>query len=581
MKRSEAPLKALGVVAVTAALTLGAAAPALANTGVIDDPQLRSCINVEMLKRDANTPITSSEVLGITAALDCNARYAGIASFEGLQGAPTQNASFVGVAATDLSPLGDLPKLKGLVFTRPVVAGPNLDLQQLAGAGDTLTRLEILVPGSAPDAADSPLTSITSLDALPGLTTLTVNAAGVRELDGLDALSQLKDVRLGGNALGNAQLAQLAGAPLKNLHLKVNAANDFSWVTPGLSANLTAQRYLSQEEVLVPAGAQSVTVNPSDRALGRAGVPAFLAGGAPDSGELTLSGFVSVQDLTDALQFAEPADPYGTYATYEWSVGSATAVDSVSAFPIVTVSAVDNAGLSAVAGEAVSLAPVTFAYDRQPQREFVPEAYAVTAGALPGGVTLDQATGTLSGAPAAAGTFAFTIAAEDARGNRVAGEYVLTVAPKLSANPPAATVSAAEVSVGDTLTVHGTGFAPGEVVTAAFAPTGSAPVTAQADGQGRVSFAVAVTDAFAAGAHTVTLTGNASGAAAASFNVRVSADGGSTGGDGGVGGTLPETAPSTEGELATTGAEIGFAPVVALTLAAVGAGLVIRSRRRA
>lgn len=219
--------KAVGVGVVATALTFGGGTPALASTGVIDDAQLRSCINTEVLKRDANAPILHGDVLGLTAALNCGSRYAGITSFEGLQGAPTQNVSFVGVAATDLSPLGELPRLKGLMLTRPVVEGSNLDLQQLAGAGDTLMRFELLVPGSAPDAADAPLTSITSLDVLPLLTTLTVNAAGVSELEGLDALSHLKDVRLGGNALGNEQLAQLEGAPLKNLHLKVNAANDF------------------------------------------------------------------------------------------------------------------------------------------------------------------------------------------------------------------------------------------------------------------------------------------------------------------------------------------------------------------
>ena len=584
MKRAKAPMNALGAVAVAAALTLGGAAPALANTGVIEDPQLRSCINTEMLKRDANTPISNAEILGLTAAVNCGPRYAGIETFEGLQGAPTQNASFVGVTATDLSPLAELPKLKGLVFTRPVVAGPNLDLQQLAGAGDTLTKLEILVPGSAPDAADAPLTSITSLDALPLLTTLTVNAAGMRELEGLDALSHLKDVRLGGNALGNAQLAQLAGAPLKNLYLKGNAANDFSWVAPGLAANLTAQRHLSQEEVLVPAGAQAVKANPKDRALGRAGAPAFLAGGAPDQGELVMSGFVSAQDLTDTLWFAEPTDPYDAYASYEWSVSSATAVDSVSAFPIVRVSAIDDAELRAVAGEAVSLAPVTFGYDRQPQRQFDPVAYEITAGALPGGVTLDASTGGLSGAPAAAGTFAFTIAADDALGNRVAGEYVLTVAPAPSTDTPAASVSAGDVSVGDTLTVHGTGFAPGETVIATFAPTGSAPATARADSQGRVSFDVSVTDAFAAGAHTVTLTGDTSGAAVASFNVRAGSAGGGNGGDdGGSGETVPGPESPAGGELATTGADIGMTALVALalTLAAAGVGFVIRSRRRA
>lgn len=68
-----------------------------------------------------------------------------------------------------------------------------------------------------------------------------------------------------------------------------------------------------------------------------------------------------------------------------------------------------------------------------------PYSYAVTAGALPAGLTLSPGTGTLSGTPTSSGTFNFTITVTDSSGG--AGPYSGSHAYSLTVNPPAAPVA--------------------------------------------------------------------------------------------------------------------------------------------
>jgi hypothetical protein len=103
-----------------------------------------------------------------------------------------------------------------------------------------------------------------------------------------------------------------------------------------------------------------------------------------------------------------------------------------------------------------------------------PYTYAVTAGALPAGMTLSSA-GALSGTPTAGGSFNFTITATDSAGTPVTGSqaYTLTVnAPTISVSPTSLPDGTLSVAYSQAITASG-GTAPYTyAITAGALPTG-------------------------------------------------------------------------------------------------------------
>jgi hypothetical protein len=102
-----------------------------------------------------------------------------------------------------------------------------------------------------------------------------------------------------------------------------------------------------------------------------------------------------------------------------------------------------------------------------------PYGYAVTAGSLPVGLTLNTATGALVGTPTAAGTFNFTLSATDANAFTGSRAYTATVgAPTLSLAPATLPNPVVGVAYSQTLSASG-GTAPySHAVTAGSLPTG-------------------------------------------------------------------------------------------------------------
>jgi hypothetical protein len=81
----------------------------------------------------------------------------------------------------------------------------------------------------------------------------------------------------------------------------------------------------------------------------------------------------------------------------------------------------------------------------------VPYAWSLSAGSLPAGITLDPASGVLSGTPTGAGTYDFTVLVTDANGLTATQAVSLVIAPSV-----ALSVSAASVNFGQPVTLTAT-----------------------------------------------------------------------------------------------------------------------------
>lgn len=417
------------------ALMFGAATPAVAATNVIIDPALQACLNTEKFgKREVTTPITAAEVKTVKGALNCNsAPFHGVATLEGLQGADLTTLQFNHSPVPELDIAGSFPRLHTLMLQNVIVGSQDvLDLEPLAAAGDTLTTFGITNAVATRGAEVGALQSIVGFENFPLLHTVTVNASGVEALGGFENLTNLKDVRIGGNFLSNDEIAKAHTDSLTKYVVNINSGNDFSAFTSKNTVSAESQRYLSSEVLLKPADAVSVTAEPADRAIGFGGAPAIKADGSLDTGVLSLDEFIAPADLTGVFTRNAVAAPYEQYAVYAWSLGT-VAPDylSYTAYPVVTVDIVD-ANVGATENEFGSIAAPEFSYDRAGAPAFVPTAYSVTGGNLPDGLTLDPVTGAVSGVPSAHGDFTYTITAVDALGNAVSGDYSLSVEAAVS-----------------------------------------------------------------------------------------------------------------------------------------------------
>lgn len=130
-----------------------------------------------------------------------------------------------------------------------------------------------------------------------------------------------------------------------------------------------------------------------------------------------------------------------------------------------------------------------------------PVTFAVTAGVLPAGLTLNAAAGVITGTPSAPGAYSFTVTATDANGGTSSQTYSGTIAPPVAITTPALPVPEQGQPYNQTVQTNG-GVAP-----FTFAVTGgSLPAGLQLDpatgvisgtltGSGTYSFTVTVTDA--------------------------------------------------------------------------------------
>jgi uncharacterized protein with beta-barrel porin domain len=133
-----------------------------------------------------------------------------------------------------------------------------------------------------------------------------------------------------------------------------------------------------------------------------------------------------------------------------------------------------------------------------------PYAYAISAGALPAGLTLNAGTGALSGTPTVAGTFNFSVTATDSTtgtAGTVTNAYTLTLsAPTITINPPVLPNGIFSVPYNHVLTAIG-GTAPYTfAISAGALPTGvtlstGGTLSGSPTASGTFNFTVRATDA--------------------------------------------------------------------------------------
>ena len=193
------------------------------------------------------------------------------------------------------------------------------------------------------------------------------------------------------------------------------------------------------------------------------------AAGARASGVLTLTVAATLGIVAAALEDAAVGAPYSRTLTatggsppYTWSVAAGAlpeglALDAsggvISGAPVsagsysFTIRVTDSAGAEAArpyrigtaAGLLITTAPVLpsgtagapYGQTLAASGGRTPYAWSITAGALPGGLALDAASGALGGRPAAAGQFRFTALVSDNGGARASKDFTLSIASAL------------------------------------------------------------------------------------------------------------------------------------------------------
>src|SRR5712692_9952830 len=91
-----------------------------------------------------------------------------------------------------------------------------------------------------------------------------------------------------------------------------------------------------------------------------------------------------------------------------------------------------------------------------------PYTWSITGGQLPPGLTLQASTGQISGNPTQAGAFGFLVQAKDSSGQTASGNFSVNIAP--ASAPTITSVSPNSGNSGTSVTITGTGFTSGAVV---------------------------------------------------------------------------------------------------------------------
>lgn len=566
----KAPALVAGAV-IGALAFMGLGVPAsYAATGPIVDDALAACVNTQ-LKREATAPITEADVASLTGSFSCSQK--GVSSIEGLEFASgITHLSLNNNGISDVSPLANLTQLESIQVQYNSIA----DLEPFSGLVN-LTRLEIHY--------NSP--ELSSLDPLAGLTNLKrleVNVSKVSDLSPLSNLEELTELTVNNSLVtdvapltelplthaslsGNyiSDVSPLSGIPtLKELRVGYNEIGDLSSFPSAPATRFAGSQepVLSSDVRYVPAGATSYSTAFDWTPKSWGGTPANAGIYDPAKQSVSDAGEPYAGVVRD---FAVTDKPYLT--TY---FAASNPDDKFTGVARVQTETADFMAANPVSGTVDD----PYEYQFQITDGFPVATWTATNGELPAGLTLSN-DGRIEGTPTASGSSIFTVTATDIWGNTLSTEAELSVE---AVADPAIALSHDRIEAGETLTVTGTGYRPGEKVTGTVRPTTGGSVdlgSVEADANGKVIFSYEVPADAALGGYNAELS-SAGRTIAAPFEVVSALE---------VGGNDPTQKPTTgvtatTAALAQTGADndaLFWAAIVALV---TGAALTFFARKR-
>ncbi|AIY41596.1 Fibronectin type III domain protein [Collimonas arenae] len=340
-----------------------------------------------------------------------------------LSGTPTQSGSFpISVSATDHSTGTGAPFSTSVNYTLTVSA-PTIAISPVSAPGGAIGQSYSTTISASGGVA--PYSFTISAGALPS-----------------------------GVALNGATGA-LTGTP--------TAAGSFNFTVNASDAN----SFSGTRAYTVAIGAPGMTLTPASlpaAAVATAYSAAFSAGGgtAPYTYALTagsLPSGISLNTATGVLSgttVQAGSFPITVRAT-DSSTGAGAPFTAQGSYTLVVAAPTISLAPSSVSGGSVA---TSYAAVISASGGVSPYIYSISSGSLPTGVTLNASTGAVSGTPTAAGTFNFTVRAQDANSFSGVQSYSLAIAAAtVTLNPATLPGATAEAAYSTTL-VAGGGTAP-------------------------------------------------------------------------------------------------------------------------